>query len=388
MQKRFLFSVACSFFLSLFTQAQTFDEKSLRWPLDDNADKRIKAFFATPGRSFGSEETVVAVENLTDKKLSVEFSVTYTDLCGVTTTKKFTHTVPAKGKAGGSPWFDGKNFSPECKETKKYGERFVTKIADIKLELVSVKELGGPATGSGTGNGNSGNSGNNGGAGTNTGGNGSSSNGNTGGAKDCKPVSFEKDGQVGLNCIKLLWWCNQETNIMNSKTGEFSQHLEINDFVVQWRVQGDKTWKQAKTSTCPINRYTITGLDACTQYEVRVLRDCGGGKYSEPFKTLTITTACVAPTLLKAVNVSRSSISVSTRRASTGAICDGNVSSVTEVEFKTGGGTWDSMICNPGQACTIGGLTPSTAYRVRARYKYPNNKYSEYTNEIVVTTGK
>ncbi|GAA0563136.1 hypothetical protein [Chitinophaga japonensis] len=139
---RFIYTVLLV--LPLYTAAQDFNGKRLQWNLDANADKRIRAAFISGGYAMGSESVTVAVENLTEQKLTATIRVTQTDVCGAVSEKKVTRTVPPLGKAGGSLWFDGYTFSTKCTEKKKYSDKFYTKVGNVQLELVSVQEVSPP----------------------------------------------------------------------------------------------------------------------------------------------------------------------------------------------------------------------------------------------------
>lgn len=127
--------------MMMSANAQTFNGKNLRWNLDANADKRIKAFFATTGSSMGSEESSLAVENLTETKLAVKFKVTLVDFCGTSTLRNISYTIPPLGKAGFSAWFDGASYSTKCKDGKKWDEKFFSRINSAKIEIVSIQEI-------------------------------------------------------------------------------------------------------------------------------------------------------------------------------------------------------------------------------------------------------
>ncbi|RZS74433.1 hypothetical protein EV199_0281 [Pseudobacter ginsenosidimutans] len=136
-----LFSAALLFlFISPTVSAQNFTGKFLKWDLSGAGDKRITAFIGSTGWSMGSEGTSVLVQNLSETKLYVKFLATYSDFCGNKSTHTFSLTVNPKAKAGGSPWFDGHDFSTKCKSDKQYNDKFRSRLSNIKLELVSIKE--------------------------------------------------------------------------------------------------------------------------------------------------------------------------------------------------------------------------------------------------------
>lgn len=90
----------------------------------------------------GTEEVTVAVENLTERKLTATVVVTQTDLCGNIAEKKVTRTVAPLAKAGGSLWFDGYTFSTKCTAKKKYADNFFSRLGDVRLALAAVEEAG------------------------------------------------------------------------------------------------------------------------------------------------------------------------------------------------------------------------------------------------------
>ena len=135
----FCMTLLCCFIFNT-TSAQNFTGKFLKWELQGAGDKRITAFIGSTGWSMGSESSSVVVQNLTNTKLYVKFLATYSDFCGNKSTHTFSLTVNPMAKAGGSPWFDGYSFTTKCEGNKQYSDKFKSRLSNIKLELVSIKE--------------------------------------------------------------------------------------------------------------------------------------------------------------------------------------------------------------------------------------------------------
>jgi hypothetical protein len=91
--------------------------------------------------------------------------------------------------------------------------------------------------------------------------------------------------------------------------------------------------------------------------------------------------------MVQATTITQNSAGISSRFSPGINICGGKPLSYTVVvEYKDQGPTWETVICIPGQGCTLYNLKPNTSYRVRLRYEYPNNKFSNYSSEIAVKT--
>jgi hypothetical protein len=345
--------------------------------------------------------------------------LTITDFCGQSTERKITRTIEPGKTSGSSAWFEGFDYDTKCTQNKKYGESFYTRISSIKIEIVKIVEYdskGKPITdNSGNSNNSSGNnssgnnsngnnsnntSGDNNGnsSGNNSGNNTNNNNGNnnysqgniprsTGGKGDYSScATITPKISAGYNCAIIDWWCSIGSNMM--KGDSLIQHTESQNFIVKWRKKGEYGWKDVRALGCPRGTVILSSLEACTKYEVVLVRDCGKGVIAAS-DLQEFTTACNSPEMLNIINITKTSASVSHRIRSAPIPCGtGLTSYVSVVEYKTGTGPWDTLVCVKGGGCTLNALTPGTTYRVRVRFRFDNNKYSEYSKEVAFTTNQ
>jgi hypothetical protein len=226
---------------------------------------------------------------------------------------------------------------------------------------------------------------------------GSGSSGNAGNSNEntnssCPTYGFKfSNNNPSYNCIALEWWSlSTKTNIVDA-SGNFKQSTDpqAKSFTIEFRKLGDIYWTIEKRVNTGKNTHTISGLDACTKYEVRLIATCDNNQVSAPTNIIRFTTACNKPGNLTVENITNNSAKINNERltASVTFPCASSASTqIRIVEFKTSTGTWQEVICNSGSPCILNALSPGTIYRVRARYKYGNNLYSNYTNEISFTT--
>ena len=245
------------FFISIGSEisyAQTFNGKGLIWQLDKSNETRLKFKFGTVGHSLGSEATACSIENVSNSKLLVEIKLTKTDFCGGTTTTSISATVKPHEKVGGSTWMGigQHDYTTSCKLNKKYGEKFITKIFTVSLEIVSVKDLTagtGTSGGGSSGNWNSGgeNSDSQGNSG-NSGNGGNGGNGNVSQNEICPTYGFKIKNTPSYNCVSLEWWALSTKSLMVDANGNVKQsnNPEAKYFTVQFRKQGDVNWTSEK----------------------------------------------------------------------------------------------------------------------------------------------
>ena len=175
--------------------------------------------------------------------------------------------------------------------------------------------------------------------------------------------------------------------------GNFKQSNdpEAKSFTIDFRKQGDISWTSERRDNTGRNVHTLNGLDACTQYEVRLTATCNNNVVSIPSNIVRFTTACTKPGNLSVENITNNSAKVSSQRLTalfTSPCSSSAKTQVRIVEYKTSTSNWQDVICNSGSPCILNALQSATTYRVRARYKYGNNLYSGYTNEVSFTTGQ
>lgn len=368
--------------------------KGLIWSLDKPNEPRLKLKFGTSGINIGGYEgTTLMMENTTKQKLLVEVKLTIKDFCSGSKTRTVQVTIKPDGKIGGNTFMGGSeqyDYSTTCKEKKNHDSRFSTKIFTVNLEIVSVKDLTEGAQQSGGGNSGGGGQGNSGGAGG-AGSQGNSGTGSVTGTQNgtCPTFGFKFSNTPSYNCVALEWWAlSTRVNKMDAN-GNFSQSNdpEAKFFTIQFRKQGDPSWISENRDNTGRNVHTISGLDACTKYEVRLTTTCTNNVISLPSNILRFTTACNKPGELKVENIKDNTAQISSNRQMEASFpCNAPKSKVRIIEFKSGNGVWDEVICNTGSPCILSDLKSGTTYRVRARHKYGENLYSGYTNEVGFTT--
>lgn len=375
-------------FITLPVFSQTYNGKLLIWDFGTTLDKRIQVRMGSGGYSFGTEGTTLQVKNIGTKRIYLKFKQSFTDFCGKEKQREFTLTVNPNEVVGGSTFFGGweqYDYTTDCKERKKYAENFGSAIKVAKLELISAREEGEPVNSSGNelNNNNSGSVNNN-----------QPANGqapcpcpcpDSQGSSDCPTVNFSY-AEVGTNCVSLNYF-EQKVIVHDPRSGEIRTNNTPTNYIIQFRKAGDLSWSERNAPSVLL--YSFTGLEPCTKYEMRMLRDCGGGKRSIPSGIVSFTTTCPDMPSFQMINITSSSANVDFRMStsSQGGQCGFSILPKTVFEYKREGGIWESVYCTTGKGpCTFFGLTPNTGYRVRAKRDYGNGKYSGYTNEIYFKT--
>lgn len=228
-------------------------------------------------------------------------------------------------------------------------------------------------------------------------GSGFGSSGNTGNPNEntnrfCPTYGFKiSNNNPSYNCVALEWWSLSTKSNMIDASGNFKQSTEpqAKSFTIEFRRQGDIYWTIEKRENTGRNAHTISGLDACTKYEIRLIATCDNNQDSAPTNIMRFTTACNKPGKLTVENITNNAAKINSERL-TGSVtypCASSASTqVRIIEFKTSAGAWQEVICNSGSPCFLYTLSPGTIYKVRARYKYGTNLFSNYTNEISFTT--
>ncbi|MFZ9241192.1 MAG: hypothetical protein ACO22R_08615, partial [Chitinophagaceae bacterium] len=205
------------------------------------------------------------------------------------------------------------------------------------------------------------------------------------GSSDCPSVNFSY-AEVGTNCVSLNYF-EQKVIVHDPKSGEIRTNNTPTNYIIQFRKAGDLNWSERNAPSVII--YSFTGLEPCTKYEMRMLRDCGAGKRSIPSGIVSFTTTCPDMPSFQMINITSNSANADFRMSSSsqGGQCGFSILPKTIFEYKREGGIWESVYCTTGKGpCTFFGLTPNTGYRVRAKRDYGNGKYSGYTNEIYFKT--
>lgn len=361
--------------------AQTFNGKYLYW--DVNTDPRLDITFYSTGRSFGSESVSLRVKNMSSKKLILGFQIEIEDFCSGIKTKKIYYTLNPNEKKGTNAWSDGFEFETECIQRKLHGEKFRTSIKQINVKLTSISES---AYNSGNAT-----------SGSNSSNEGTEMNGNTvSGDQDlqtsnydikCKPVVIGLNGTPSRYCANVIWPCEQQVTYVNGNKIHSSPDKVSRRFLIQYKKVSDLQWITNTIDGCPLTFYSLTKLEPCIDYQIRVFSICGSFN-SAPSNLLLFTTSCDAPTSIKIRNTSSNSISLSARIVNGSIPCATiQYPLLTSVQYKSSKSTnWNERSFNWGDPLLVDQLLSNELYVFRLRYKYPNGKWSKFSNTILSTT--
>jgi hypothetical protein len=200
----------------------------------------------------------------------------------------------------------------------------------------------------------------------------------------CPAPPFHLEGSPKNYCASFVWSCPSVYNTMNGT--EYKQvGFTYNDVWFEYRKEGDRLWKSEKFGGCIIMQYTLTGLEPCTRYEVRMRASCSNGTVSEYSNILRFETECTAPGTISFSQVTSTSAKLNYRVQ--GSDCYKNGYEVTIVEYTTTGMQWNEVEHKGGELL-LGPLQPGTRYRVRLKTRYSNGKFSRYSTEGSFTTLK
>lgn len=416
-----LFNVQLFLIFSMFSFSQTFNGKALIWNLVENPDPRISIKSGTTGINIGGYEgTALVIKNLTDKKIHLALSQVITDFCGVDVVRNPSFTLMPNETIGGSTFFGGSeqyDFSPACKERKKYSDDFTTRISSIKMRLTAVKDLqtdittnskdkqetqklvqeetsyydiinkaktktsvsknspnadldfwgykivspdkNAPLSGSSNA---------------------------TFISDKCTPQRIGILGNIGADCVPLTF-ISEKTIQFNSSTSEIRTDNSPDNFVLSYKRSDDLIWSEKEVIGNQI-RYNLVGLDPCTKYEIKIQRNCGNGERSKPTIPLECNTTCSGVSQIQAVYSTSTEIKLRYFLRINMNTCSNNaIKKRIAFEYKSQADiSWSIAEFNMGTAPILKMLKPNTSYMIRAKVLYPNNKYSTYSTAVSIKT--
>ena len=150
---------------------------------------------------------------------------------------------------------------------------------------------------------------------------------------------------------------------------------------VQYKATTATNWTDATATT---TSYTMNGLTANTEYQVRVQANCGDGITSEWTAAVTFTTLpddtpepCDAPTGLDTTLVANEVIGI-TWDANAGV-------SSWNIQYRVENGTWTSANTT-NNSYTITGLTGNTTYEIQVQAVCADGQTSDWSASLLVTT--
>lgn len=200
----------------------------------------------------------------------------------------------------------------------------------------------------------------------------------------CSPQGLSLKGSPGASCAEFIW-LSQEINSVSSND-EVTQRGNYPDkFILQYKRSSDLIWRELKLDGYALS-YSISSLEPCTNYDVRLQRDCGDNRFSEFSKTINFTTSCPYPTATEVYNVTSNSAHIKARTSYSSHCSNENLDPTKIIEYKTTAmEDWLSIVCLPNQDCPLTNLKPSTTYLARVKFQY-GDKLSDATKIINFST--
>jgi hypothetical protein len=183
-------------------------------------------------------------------------------------------------------------------------------------------------------------------------------------AGSCPPPVNLRTTEISFNSIKLVW-----------QDGGAGQQYEL-----AYRKVGDMNF--SNTVVVVSTEYTITNLDQGTNYEVRLRAQCGSAfsdNVFQSFRTEGSANACVAPTNLRATNVTDVSATLSWDNANPG------VGIFFEVGYRPAGTTEYITRTTAQPTFNITDLLSNVRYEFRVRTACTGTIFSAYANSTFTT---
>ena len=150
---------------------------------------------------------------------------------------------------------------------------------------------------------------------------------------------------------------------------------------VQYKAASATNWTDATATT---TSFTMNGLTANTQYQVRVQANCGDGNTSDWTSAVTFTTLpedtpepCETPTNLHASTCDAHSITI-------GWNANGNATS-WNIRYRVENGSWSSATSNTN-TYVISGLVAETVYEIQVQANCGDGNLSDWCEPIHIST--
>jgi hypothetical protein len=241
-----------------------------------------------------------------------------------------------------------------------------------------------------------GNGGIEGGSGNSQSGNDGSYNGgddNGGPNKSKCPPPFIRVNVSGRNyCASVSWSCPEEVrSIMMGADGNIipqKQDPQYRYVSIEYREAGDRAWKVFR-GTCTLLgagiATDITGLKACTKYEIRARAMCEDSTFTAYSELVGFETGCdPSYSGIRAENITSNSAQI--RYLVKGGGCyNRGTEEVTIVEYSVTGSNWQQVEHINGPL-TLKNLEAGKSYKVRLKARFPNGKFSPYSREYSFQT--
>ncbi len=192
--------------------------------------------------------------------------------------------------------------------------------------------------------------------------------------------SCKKDDDNNNNCLEPL---SISVDLVNSESARILWDPgDETAFEIEYGLTGFSTGTGTVAQTSQTS-YVIDGLTPMTTYDAYVRSNCGSDGFSNyvsiSFTTLKPVVLCNAPTDLSLISVSSSTARIGWSE---------NNETAWEIEYGPVGFTigTGTVIPTTQSNYEITGLQPATTYEIYVRANCGVDGYSEYTDQLVVTT--
>jgi hypothetical protein len=384
------------------------------WDEVQNSDPRLDIRTRANGTNWGDTEgTSMIIKNLTDKKLNIKLSQTITNFCGENKIRNLNFTLLPNQTIGGTSMggYEQYDYATNCKTEKKYEGKIRSRIANLVVKLLEVREDKMNGSNKNTPDktevdptGTSyydviNNQKNNPEHRSNDQNNSDVDfwgNRNTNSttsprtavfiSDECSPQRLGIIGNIGADCVPLTF-LSEKTIQFNSVTSDIRTDNSPDNFILSYRRTEDPLWTEKQVVNNHI-KYTLAGLDPCTKYEIKIQRNCGNGARSKPTIPLIFSTACPGISQIQAVSITATDIKLRYFLQINMSSC--NIKGINRrivVEYRSQGDSkWNTVEFPSNTPLILNMLKPKTLYSIRARVIYPNNKFSVSSNFISVKT--
>ncbi|MFM1794091.1 MAG: hypothetical protein RL642_476, partial [Bacteroidota bacterium] len=132
-----------SFSMPIVLNAQQVIGDRIYWDEVQNSDPRLDIRTRANGTNWGDTEgTSMIIKNLTDKKLNIKLSQTITNFCGENKIRNLNFTLLPNQTIGGTSMggYEQYDYATNCKTEKKYEGKIRSRIANLVVKLLEVRE--------------------------------------------------------------------------------------------------------------------------------------------------------------------------------------------------------------------------------------------------------
>lgn len=165
--------------------------------------------------------------------------------------------------------------------------------------------------------------------------------------------TFRALQELALNCAPCapVYNLNLTPNGTQEALAQWTTADSSLSVTLDWRPAGSAEWESAPNASSP---FLLTGLDTCTGYEVRLVRQCTDGLTSvSPIAEVRTLGCCLPPAQFTATSVGNTSAALSWE------VSENNTAYQIRVQDDSG---WIFNTTHSGHSLQLSGLSPCTAY--------------------------